>query len=197
MDCLFVSCSNEKFKHQEKDLINYSLQNVKLSKQRTFLSPYWLLRSQENNMSPSLCQRSLELCIFCKSSCCPSSWFCFCHYVSARFLAVWGVLPPTHVSFKEEMINMWLQVGSREAGDGWEWHFVDRLSLMPVWRICWAFLCMVSLTNWKIHSKTHSFWSRHFKLKTIARRNPSYLPQVAWTNWINLSPTKWELYYSH
>lgn len=101
MDRLFVSCSNEKFKHQHKNLIYYSLLNVKLNKQRTFRSPYWLLRSQENNMSPSLCQGSLGLCIFSKSSCCPSSWFCFCHYVSDLFLAVWGVLPPTHVSFKE------------------------------------------------------------------------------------------------
>lgn len=123
---------------------------------RTFLSPYCHLQSQENDMSPSLYQRSLELCIFCKSSCCPSSWFCFCHYVSARSLAVWGVFPPIHVSFREEMINMWLQVGSREAGDGWERHFVDCLSLMPVWRICWAFLCMVS---WQIER----FTQRHIR----------------------------------
>lgn len=62
----------------------------------------------------------------------------------SQSLAVWSVFPLIHVTHKEEMINMWLQVGSREASDGWKWHFMDRLSHLLVWSICWAFLCMVS-----------------------------------------------------
>lgn len=100
-------------------------------------------------MSLSLHQRSLELCVFFKSKLpvvqqCPLFWFCVCHYVSSLSLAVWSVFTLIHVSFKDKMINMWLQVGSREASDGWEWHLMDGLSHLLVWSICWAFLCVVS-----------------------------------------------------
>lgn len=58
--------------------------------------------------------------------------------------ADWSAFSLSHVSFKEEMINVRLQVGGREASDGGEWHFMDRFSRLLVWSICWAFLCMVS-----------------------------------------------------
>lgn len=83
---------------------------------------------------------------------CPWSWFC--HYVSAPSLVDWSVFPLIHVGFKEEMINIWLQVGSREASDGWEWHFMDCLSQLLVWSILLSIPLRGFLTNGKRHSKT-------------------------------------------
>lgn len=90
--------------------------------------------------------------------------------------------PLIHVSFKEGMINMWLQVGSRKAGDGWEWHFTDRFPHLLVWSICWAFLCTVP-------RQMGGFVQRHISFG--AGTSQSSVSAVAGTNWINLPPTVW------
>ena len=96
-----------------------------------------------------------------------------CQYSS---LAVWSAFPLIPVSFKEEMINMWLQVGSGDA-QRWLGVTLHGLSLASA-RLKYLLNIPVHgfLTNGKLRSETHSFWSRHFKLQTIALRSPLYLP---------------------
>lgn len=115
---------------------------------------------------------------------CP--WFCFCHHVSARSLAVWSAFPLIHVTFKEEMINMWLQVGSRGKPAMAENDTSRTVSNLLVWSICWAFLCMVS---WQMEGFDTLVLEQALQTADYST-SQSFVSTTARTNWINLSPTK-------
>lgn len=89
--------------------------------------------------------------------------------------------PLIQVGFKEEMINMWLEVGSRKASRGCEWHFVDCFRQMLVWRFFFFFLSFSpSVSSAWFPDKRKSafkdtFWSRCFKLQAVALCSPLYL----------------------
>lgn len=53
------------------------------------------------------------------------------------------LVPLIHVSFKGEMINMWLQVGEQWSQRRLGMTLHGLVSHLLVWSICWAFLCMV------------------------------------------------------
>lgn len=148
-------------------------------------------------MSPALCQRSLELCIFCKSSCWLFSSVPDSDSASVIMsVLVSGCLKCVSFWFLSVSKRRWLICDSRwEVGtlsDGWKWHFTDRLSHLLVWSICWTFLCMVS---WQMES----FVQRHirFGAGTSNCTSQSFVSTVAWTILTKLSPTMWEVYHSH
>lgn len=150
-------------------------------------------------MSPSLYLRSLELQVFCEwrrrmFRAVPWSWFCFCHYVSARSLAVWCVFRFMPVSKRRWLIcdSRWKAGKPAMAGNDTSW---------TVSRIC-LFEVFAEHSSARFPDK----WKNSFRdtlvleqaLQTADyRTSESFVSTVPWTNWINLSPTKRELYYSH
>lgn len=91
------------------------------------------------------------------------------------------------------MNNMWLHLGSREASGGWEWHFMDRLSLVLCLKCCAEHSPARFRDKWKDVQRR---LKQALESAGCSTSQPS-LSTVAWTKWIKLSPTKQELCHSH
>lgn len=146
-------------------------------------------------MSLALYQRSLELCIFSKSSCWLFSSVPDLDSVTMSVLRLWST-EVCSLWFMSVSKRRWLISDSRweagkpaMAGNDTSWT-VSRNCLFEVF--CWAFLCVVS---WQMERGIQRPVLKQ-ALQTAGTLQP-FVSTVVWTNWINLSPTKWELYYSH
>lgn len=151
-------------------------------------------------MSPSPYQRHLELCVFFKSRCRMFSSVPDPDSVSfiMSALALW----PSEVRslwFMSVSKRRWLICDSgREAGKP---AMAGNDTLWTVSRICLFEVFAEHSSAW-FPDKWKDLFRDTFVLEQALQTadystSQSFVSTVAWTNWINLSPTKWELCYSH
>lgn len=119
---------------------------------------------------------------------CPWSWFCSCHHVSDRSLAVRSSFLWFMSVSKGEMINMWLQVGSSEASDNWGWHFMD-LSRICLFEVFAEHSPAWFPDKWKDPFKDTLVLEQALQTADCSILQ-SFVSTTGRTNWINLSPIK-------